>query len=179
MGLLALLKSLRKTNKEFRILVLGLDNAGKTSLLKRLADEEIADVKPTQGFNVKTVQHQGFKLNVWDVGGQESIRAYWRNYFESTDVLIYVIDSADTRRLAETAQELEQLLRETKLNNVPLLVFANKQDLATALPGDEIATGLSLNAIRDRAWHIQPCSVKVGQGVKEGMEWAMNIAKKQ
>jgi ADP-ribosylation factor-like protein 3 len=84
---------------------------------------------------------------------------------------IYVIDSSDTRRLNETGLELEQLLKETKLADVPLLVFANKQDLATALPGDEIAIGLSLHSIRDRKWQIQPCSVKLGTGVKEGMEW--------
>lgn len=71
MGLLSLLRSLRRPNKEMRILVLGLDNAGKTTLLRSLASEEITDVRPTQGFNVKTVSHEGFKLNVWDIGGIE------------------------------------------------------------------------------------------------------------
>lgn len=69
MGLLTLLRKLKKTDKEFRILVLGLDNAGKTTALKKLADEDITQTMPTQGFNIKSVLHEGFKLNVWDIGG--------------------------------------------------------------------------------------------------------------
>ncbi|TPX62020.1 hypothetical protein SpCBS45565_g07090 [Spizellomyces sp. 'palustris'] len=137
MGLLSLLRKLKRTDKEIRVLLLGLDNAGKTSILKRLASEDITEIKPTQGFNIKSVQQEGFKMNVWDIGGQKSIRPYWRNYFESTDVLIYIIDSADKRRLEETGEELHNLLEENKLAGVPVLVFANKQDLINALPGHE------------------------------------------
>ena len=74
MGLLSLLRKLKKTESEARVLVLGLDNAGKTTILKRLSDEEISHVMPTQGFNVKSVVSSGFKLNMWDVGGQREIR---------------------------------------------------------------------------------------------------------
>ncbi|KAJ3125482.1 ADP-ribosylation factor protein 3 [Nowakowskiella sp. JEL0407] len=140
MGLLALLRKLKRTDKELRILLLGLDNGGKTSILKRLASEDITEIKPTQGFNIKSVQQDGFKMNVWDIGGQKTIRPYWRNYFDSTDILIYVIDSADRRRLEETGQELTLLLEEIKLSGVPLLVFANKQDLINALPASEVRT---------------------------------------
>ncbi|KAI8810396.1 ADP-ribosylation factor-like 3-like protein [Cladochytrium replicatum] len=178
MGLLQLLRKLKRTDKELRILLLGLDNAGKTSILKRLASEDITEIKPTQGFNIKSVQQDGFKMNVWDIGGQKAIRQYWRNYFESTDVLIYIIDSADRRRLEETGGELSLLLEEAKLVGVPLLVMANKQDLVTALPASEIATGLNLNTIRNRPWQIQPCSAKTGDGVSEGMEWAMQAIKR-
>src|SRR5690554_4001730 len=102
MGLLSLLRKLKKTEKEMRILLLGLDNAGKTSCLKKLSDEEISHIMPTQGFNIKSLQQEGFKLNVWDIGGlnlfffefffvpfadvllfslgQKSIRPYWQNY---------------------------------------------------------------------------------------------------
>ena len=108
MGLLAILRKLKSTpDRELRILLLGLDNAGKTTLLKQLAAEETKNITPTQGFNIKSVQSDGFKLNVWDIGGQRKIRPYWRNYFENTDVLIYVIDSADVKRLEETGQELQ------------------------------------------------------------------------
>ena len=88
MGLLSLLRGLKKSEKEARILILGLDNSGKTSCLKALADEEISQVMPTQGFNVKSVVTKGFKLNVWDIGGQKSIRPYWQNYFENTDAMV-------------------------------------------------------------------------------------------
>ena len=89
-----------------RILLLGLDNAGKTTILKKLSDEEVSNIMPTQGFNVKSVETEGFKLNVWDIGGQRKIREFWSNYFDQTDALIYVIDSADRKRLEESGEEL-------------------------------------------------------------------------
>ncbi|XP_021926124.1 ADP-ribosylation factor-like protein 3 isoform X2 [Zootermopsis nevadensis] len=157
----------------------GLDNAGKTTLLKKLASEDITHITPTQGFNIKSVQSEGFKLNVWDIGGQRKIRPYWRNYFENTDVLIYVIDSADRKRLEETGHELEELLMEDKLANVPLLVYANKQDLLHAAPASDIAEGLGLHTIKDRPWQIQACSATAGEGVKDGMEWVCKNIKKK
>lgn len=88
-GLLALLRKLRSApEKEVRILLLGLDNAGKTTILKQLASEEVTQVTPTAGFNIKSVISDGFKLNVWDIGGQQKIRPYWKNYFENTDALV-------------------------------------------------------------------------------------------
>merc|ERR1711865_79452 len=156
MGLLSLLRKLKKSDGEARILVLGLDNAGKTTILKKLSDEDIATITPTQGFNIKSLMHEGFKLNVWDIGGQKSIRPYWRNYFDQTDSLMYVIDSSDRKRLEETSEELHKLLEEDKLAGVPLLVLANKQDLLNAVPADEVAEGLGLFSIRDRPWQIQP-----------------------
>eukprot|EP01035_Chromulina_nebulosa_P067428 gene67428-92367_t len=123
MGLLTLLKKLKKNDNEARILVLGLDNSGKTTILKKLSDEDISQIMPTQGFNIKTLVHDNFKLNVWDVGGQKSIRPYWKNYFDQTDALVYVIDAADKKRLEETGIELKALLEDEKLQNVPVLVF--------------------------------------------------------
>lgn len=101
-------------DKELRILLLGLDNAGKTTLLKKLASEDVNHITPTQGFNIKSVSSNGFKLNVWDIGGQRKIRPYWRNYFENTDVLIYVIDSSDRKRLEETGLELRELFDDVR-----------------------------------------------------------------
>lgn len=174
MGLLSLLRKL-KTDKgrELKVLLLGLDNAGKTTILKKLASEDITHITPTQGFNIKSVQSQGFRLNVWDIGGQRKIRPYWRNYFEDIDVLIYVIDSSDQKRFEETGLELSELLEEEKLLGVPVLIFANKQDLLNAATPDKISEALSLTIIRDRVWQIQGCSALEGEGVKEGMEWVL------
>lgn len=174
MGLLTLLRKLQRSDQEARILVLGLDNAGKTTILKKLSEEDITHIMPTQGFNVKSLMHENFKLNVWDIGGQKSIRPYWRNYFDQTDALIYVIDSADRRRMDETGVELGQLLEEEKLGGIPVLVFANKQDLLSALSSDEISQGLNLHTIRDRTWFIQAASAKTGEGLQEGMEWIVS-----
>ena len=82
------MRKLKSTETEHRILLLGLDNAGKTSILKKLADEEITHIMPTQGFNIKSIQKDGFKLNVWDIGGQKTIRPYWQNYYDNTDALV-------------------------------------------------------------------------------------------
>uniref|UniRef100_A0A672ZHA5 ADP-ribosylation factor-like protein 3 n=1 Tax=Sphaeramia orbicularis TaxID=375764 RepID=A0A672ZHA5_9TELE len=166
-GLLSILRRLKHTpEQEVRLLLLGLDNAGKTTLLKQLAAEDISHITPTQGFNIKSVQSSGFKLNVWDIGGQRKIRPYWKNYFENTDVLIYVIDSSDKKRLEETSLELSELLEEEKLAAVPLLIFANKQDLTTASSASELAESLNLHTIRDRMWQVQACSALTAEGVQ-------------
>ncbi|XP_033062898.1 ADP-ribosylation factor-like protein 2 isoform X3 [Trachypithecus francoisi] len=140
MGLLTILKKMKQKERELRLLMLGLDNAGKTTILKKFNGEDIDTISPTLGFNIKTLEHRGFKLNIWDVGGQKSLRSYWRNYFESTDGLIWVVDSADHQRMQDCQRELQSLLVEERLAGATLLIFANKQDL----PG-----ALSSNAIRE------------------------------
>uniref|UniRef100_A0A3Q3FPZ3 ADP-ribosylation factor-like protein 3 n=1 Tax=Labrus bergylta TaxID=56723 RepID=A0A3Q3FPZ3_9LABR len=171
-GLLSILRRMKQSpEQEVRLLLLGLDNAGKTTLLKQLAAEDISHITPTQGFNIKTVQSSGFKLNVWDIGGQRKIRPYWRNYFENTDVLIYVIDSSDKKRFEESSMELSELLEEETLAGVPLLIFANKQDLMTATSASELAESLNLHTIRDRMWQVQACSAITAEGVQDGMTW--------
>ena len=100
--------------------------------------------------------------------GQKTIRPYWRNYFEETSALVYVIDSTDRARLDETGAELNVLLEDDKLAGVPLLCFANKQDLPLACEADDLAEALNLHSIRDRHWQLQPCSAKTGEGLKDG-----------
>lgn len=127
MGLLKILRKLKRKAKEMRILVLGLDNAGKTTFVKRLCGEvllffffvlslsfeclckDVSGVSPTVGFNICALEHGPFRLTLWDVGGQRSLRAFWRNYFEETDGLIWVVDSADESRLQESRDELASL----------------------------------------------------------------------
>merc|ERR1719253_2286742 len=118
MGLLSLLRNLKKDSEEFRILMLGLDNSGKTTALKQLAGEDVAHITPTQGFNIKSVNVANLKLNVWDIGGQKHIRPYWKNYYENTDAIVYMVDSADKRRNDEAAEELEALVAEESLAGV-------------------------------------------------------------
>uniref|UniRef100_A0A4W5LFA8 ADP-ribosylation factor-like protein 3 n=1 Tax=Hucho hucho TaxID=62062 RepID=A0A4W5LFA8_9TELE len=171
-GFLSVLQKLKGTTEgELRIVLLGLDNAGKTTLLKQLSSEDVNTITPTQGFNIKSLTAHGMRLNVWDIGGQRKIRPFWKKYLENTDLLIYVIDSADKKRFEETGLELSELIDDENLKGVPVLIFANKQDLATASPASEIAEGLNLHTYRDRAWQIQACSAFSGEGVQDGMNW--------
>ena len=113
----------------------------------------------------------GFKLNVWDIGGQREIRPYWKNYYENTDGIVYVVDSADDMRLKECADELVSLMAEELLAKVPVLVYANKQDLETACDAEEITDALKLEDIKERQWTIQACSAMTKEGLSDGMEW--------
>ncbi|KJH43580.1 ADP-ribosylation factor family protein [Dictyocaulus viviparus] len=139
MGLLTILRKQREREREIRVLILGLDNAGKTTITKKFLGEDLSSVEPTLGFNIKTVEFQGFTINFWDVGGQKSLRSYWRNYFEQTDALIWVVDSGDEERLFLCRDELKSLLNEERLLGASLLVLANKQDLHSAMRAADIA----------------------------------------
>ncbi|XP_065212651.1 ADP-ribosylation factor-like protein 2 [Planococcus citri] len=171
MGLLTVLKKMKKKEKEMRLLLLGLDNAGKTTILKRFNGEDIHSISPTLGFNIKTLDHDNFKLNIWDVGGQKSLRSYWKNYFECTDGVIWVVDSADKRRLEDCAEELHSLLQEEQLAGATLLVFANKQDLPGALSPEEIKQVLDLDNIKTHHWRIIKCSAITGENLLTGIDW--------
>jgi ADP-ribosylation factor-like protein 2 len=177
MGLLSILKKVKEKEKEVRLLILGLDNAGKTTILRKFCGEPIDTIEPTLGFNIKTLEHKSYKLNVWDVGGQRTIRAYWRNYFESTDGLVWVVDSSDKARLEICKDELMRLLDQEKLAGASLLILANKQDVAGALKVDDIARllGLETNPIFEkRHWCILPCSAVTGEGLVDGMDWMVD-----
>ena len=160
-----------------RILMLGLDNSGKTTALKQLASEDVSSITPTQGFNIKSVQSAGFKLNVWDIGGQKHIRPYWKNYYANTQAIVYMVDSADKRRADECAEELETLMGEEELAGVPVLVFANKQDLLNAMTAAEIIEALELSTVKDRWIHVQACSAKTGDGLEDGLNMLMTKVK--
>lgn len=160
-----------------RILLLGLDNAGKTTIVKRIMDEDVNTVSPTLGFIIKTIDYEGYKLNIWDVGGQKTLRSYWRNYFEKTDALIWVVDATDRLRIDDCREELHGLLQEERLSGASLLIFANKTDVQGCMNEAEILQGLQLTAIRSHQWHILRCSAMTGTNLKEGLAWVVEDAK--
>uniref|UniRef100_A0A8C2FKZ7 Zgc:77650 n=1 Tax=Cyprinus carpio TaxID=7962 RepID=A0A8C2FKZ7_CYPCA len=96
--------------KQMRILMVGLDAAGKTTILYKLKLGEIVTTIPTIGFNVETVEYKNICFTVWDVGGQDKIRPLWRHYFQNTQGLIFVVDSNDRERVAESAEELSKMV---------------------------------------------------------------------
>ena len=153
--------------------MVGLDNAGKTTILYRVKLEEVVSTVPTLGFNVETVNYKNISFTVWDIGGQDKIRSLWRVYFQGTQGLIFVVDSADRERIEEAKTELHKLLREVELKNVILLVFANKQDMPNAMSTSEIREKLALNSLRDREqpWFVQSACATKGEGLYEGLDW--------
>mmetsp|Transcript_23283 Transcript_23283/g.52482 ORF Transcript_23283/g.52482 Transcript_23283/m.52482 type:complete len:181 (+) Transcript_23283:80-622(+) len=157
--------------KEMRILMLGLDAAGKTTILYRLKLSEVVTTIPTVGFNVETVEYKNINFTVWDVGGQDKIRKLWRYYYEGTDGLIFVVDSSDRDRIQDAQEELHRMLAEPELEKAALLVLANKQDLANAMPANEVMQQLELQKLRHRKWFIQATSAPTGDGLYEGLDW--------
>ncbi|KAK4459125.1 ADP-ribosylation factor family-domain-containing protein [Cladorrhinum samala] len=175
--MLSILRKARLKDKELRILMLGLDNAGKTTIVKKIMNEDVNTVSPTLGFNIKTIDYEGYILNIWDVGGQKTLRSYWRNYFEKTDALIWVVDATDRLRIQDCREELHGLLQEERLSGASLLVFANKTDVKGCMTGDDISKALQLDDIRTHRWHILRCSAITGENLKEGLAWVVDDAK--
>ena len=149
----------------------GLDAAGKTTILYKLKLGEIVTTIPTIGFNVETVEYKNISFTVWDVGGQDKIRPLWRHYFQNTQGLIFVVDSNDRERIAEARDELMRMLNEDELRDAVLLVFANKQDLPNAMNAAEITDRLGLHSLRNRHWYIQSTCATSGEGLYEGLDW--------
>jgi len=166
------------SKKEVRILMLGLDAAGKTTILYQLKMGETVKTIPTIGFNVETLDYKGLNFTVWDVGGQDKIRVLWRHYYQNTDGLIFVVDSNDTERLEEASDELKKMLAEEELKDSVVLVMANKQDLSGALRPNEITRSLGLEKTK-RTWLVQGTSAVTGQGLKEGLDWIASVLLKK
>lgn len=164
-------------SKEVRILILGLDNAGKTTILYRLQVDEPVTTVPTIGFNVETLQYKNIKFQVWDLGGQSSIRPYWRCYYPNTDAILFVVDSTDSERLETARAELQAMLEEEDLKDSVLLVFANKQDMRGALNAAQVSEAMGLSSIRSRQWSIQETSATQGKGLHEGFDWLVSCIK--
>jgi small GTP-binding protein len=175
-----LFSSLFKLGKDVRILMLGLDAAGKTTILYKLRMGEIVTTIPTIGFNVETVEYKNINFTVWDVGGQHKIRPLWRHYYQNTDGLIFVVDSNDRERVDEAREELHAILADDEMRNALLLVFANKQDLPSAMTPAEITDKLGLQSLRNRTWYIQATCATTGDGLYEGLDWlAQNVKNKK
>mmetsp|Transcript_16849 Transcript_16849/g.18785 ORF Transcript_16849/g.18785 Transcript_16849/m.18785 type:complete len:184 (+) Transcript_16849:20-571(+) len=157
--------------KDMRILMVGLDAAGKTTILYKLKLGEVVTTIPTIGFNVENVEYKNINFNVWDVGGQHKIRLLWRHYYENTNGIIFVFDSNDKERLEEAKEELHSMLQCDELKDAVLLILANKQDLPGALTPAEITEGLSLHTLKDRKWFMQGTCAPTGDGIYEGLDW--------
>ena len=137
-----------------RLLMVGLDAAGKTTILYKMKMNETVNTIPTIGFNVETLQYKNIEFNCWDVGGQDKLRPLWQHYFTNTQGLIYVVDSNDEDRIAESAEHFHKVLSDENMRGVPVLVYANKMDLPNALTVPQISERFGLVNLRDRRWQV-------------------------
>eukprot|EP01084_Bolivina_argentea_P076725 139082_1 len=159
---------------EARCLMVGLDAAGKTTILYKMKLGEVVTTIPTIGFNVETVAlNKNFSFTVWDVGGRDKIRPLWRHYYQNTTCVVFVVDSNDRDRIGNDAgydwggsakDQLNEMLSEDELRDCLLIVLANKQDLPNAMSVDEMSNRLGLNQLRNRKWYILPICATTGEG---------------
>eukprot|EP00056_Hartaetosiga_gracilis_P013213 m.216692 g.216692 ORF g.216692 m.216692 type:complete len:180 (+) comp13809_c1_seq1:271-810(+) len=166
-----------RADRDVRIVMVGLDAAGKTTILYKLKLGEVISTMPTIGFNVETVAYKSLNMTVWDVGGQTKIRPLWKYYYNNTDAVIFVCDSTDKERFEEAKQELHGLLDSDELRNAHLLVYANKQDCPGANDTSTVAERLGLHELKSREWFVQSSSAKTGDGLYEGMDWLSRVVK--
>ncbi|XP_043911404.1 ADP-ribosylation factor 1-like [Protopterus annectens] len=161
-----------------KILLLGLDAAGKTTILYKLKLNEAVTTIPTIGFNVETVEPmRNVSFTVWDVGGQTKIRSLWKHYFVNTDGLVFVVDSVDPERFKEAQEELLAILEDDDMHSVPFVILANKQDLEGALKPSELVEALGLRKLQGHEWHVQGCCAVNGDGLVEGLQRLSEMVK--
>lgn len=174
------------TRRDVRLLMVGLDGAGKTTILYKLKLGEVVSTVPTigittnfkcVGFNLETVEFRGSTFTVWDVGGQDRIRALWRHYYTNSQGIIFVLDASDHDRLSTAREELSMMLSEPCLREAALLVYANKQDMPGALQAKQVAEALGLTEEAGRRWHVQGACALTGDGLIEGLSWLWSALK--
>ncbi|CAN0440015.1 unnamed protein product, partial [Ectocarpus sp. 12 AP-2014] len=171
--------------QEKRLLLLGLDNAGKTSLLYNLHLNEAVDTVPTVGFNMEQVEYNNMVMTIWDVGGQAKLRSLWRYYFVDTDALIFMVDASDEARIEEARDEMFHVLRDPNMEGCQtVLIMLNKQDVPGAVGPGIVIDRMGLNTagdnpLRERNWYMQSCCALTGEGVFYGLDWLCEALKRK
>lgn len=167
---------------EFHVLILGIDKAGKTTLLEKLKSlysnlEGLSPdrIVPTVGLNIGRLEVLNAKLVFWDLGGQPGLRSIWEKYYEEAHAVIYVIDAACPSKFEDSKSALEKVLRHEDLQGAPLLVLANKQDLPEAVSAEELSRYLDLKKLDERVYMFEAVSGYDGMGIKESVEWLVDI----
>ena len=163
--------------KAVRILLVGLDADGKTTILHKLGKEEKEKVKilPTIGFYVESLDYKDWNFITFDLGGADKMRLLFRHFYQNTEGLIFVVDSNDRDRIEDAADELKKMLSEEELKDCCVLVMANKQDLNGALSPDEVTKALGMESLIGRTWFVQGTSATTGQGLEEGLNWMASV----
>ncbi len=171
---MSFLARLFRQKKQFKIAVVGLDSAGKTTMLNFLRFEKNIETLPTIGVNVEVLKRENVNLSIFDLGGQMHFRSLWGTLMRGASAIIFVIDSADRVRIEEAKAELWKVLIDPQYPDAPLLIVANKQDKEGAMSIEELIKACDLDdpvKMGKRSWHIQPTVATTGQGVEEAIQW--------
>ncbi|KAK6202661.1 ADP-ribosylation factor family-domain-containing protein [Scheffersomyces amazonensis] len=181
MGLLSIIKKQKLKDNEIRVLVLGLDNSGKTTIVKNMMGEDINIISPTMGFQINTLVYGNHTLSIWDIGGQTTLRSFWGNYFDKTNVIVWVIDCISIERLQESYEELrEKVILQDRLTGIYLCVVINKIDLMKDY--DENQLQVLKHTVIDKLdlhnqvpqldkWSVHLVSGKSGTGLNAVLDW--------
>jgi ADP-ribosylation factor-like protein 6 len=183
MGLLDKISGfLNVKRKEINLLIIGLDNSGKSSIVNFLKPPElrVQQIVPTVGFNVEKFSTKSLNFSTFDMSGQSKYRNLWEHYYAEANGIIFVIDSSDKMRLVVAKEELDTMLNHPVLKekSIPLLFFANKVDIRGACSTAEIKAELELNRIRNKPWHLFGSNALSGDGITEGIDWLADELKK-
>ncbi|XP_052682621.1 uncharacterized protein LOC128163145 isoform X1 [Crassostrea angulata] len=165
--------SMSRRNSEatsFRLILVGLDGAGKTSLLYKLSLGDFVTTKPTLGFNVETISYNNNTITLWDMGGTPSIRRLWKHYYLNCHGMIFVIDGSARDRLQDADDLLTSLLMEKELHGIPMVFLANKKDIEGALTEKDVIEYFCLDEISNRLCTVQRTSALTGEGIEKALD---------
>lgn len=151
-----------------KILLIGLDNSGKTTILNFIKSKKFVQTEPTLGLNIETIVIKNFEFLIFDVGGK--VRTLWSHYYDNLNAIIFVVDSTDSGRLWEIREELKKINNDLRYQSVPALVFYNKQDMDKLVDFTELIDSTGVKEILDLDVIVQKCSAKTGEGLYEGLE---------
>ncbi|XP_014855612.1 PREDICTED: ADP-ribosylation factor-like protein 14 [Poecilia mexicana] len=167
---------------QVQVLLLGLDNAGKSTLLYKLKHNASVSTVPTIGFNVEMLDarknRKNIAVTVWDVGGQDKMREHWQDYYQNAAAVVFVVDTSDFGRMDEARSEMERALRSDHLRGCPVVLLANKQDVSGALTVTEMKDRFNMRRMcAGRDWLVQPCSASTGFGVEEAFRRVIQMVR--
>lgn len=180
MGLLSIIRKQKVKDREIRVLVLGLDSSGKTTIIRNLMGQDPKEVSPTMGFQIQTFDWKGFSINAWDIGGQTSLRAFWSNYFDRLDFIMWVVDSTSVERLQELYQELrEKVILQDQLVGTYFLLMINKIDMIPEEERSNVQTAVVqslglLEELHQDNYYVCAGSGITGDGLNHAMDWMIS-----
>lgn len=170
-GVLSFFNSWAFESKRAQILILGLDASGKTTILNRLKHGDHTVTVPTIGFNQETFTYGNLTFSAFDIGGQTKFRKLWHHYYSNTDAIVFIVDAADKARFPIAQTELQALMANPVLQNIPFLVFANKQDLPNSATTSELTNAMNLYTVKNRPWKVCESIGSSGVGIDQGFVW--------